>query len=426
MHFIKSAAISYTITAILITSQLQAQQVFTLDSARQAAQQHYPFITQKMLAQEFANTSNGATAKNFLPQLSLLAQATWQSTVTQVPARIPGFAIEPLSKDQYRAVVDLNQLIYDGGYTRSQQQINNLEAGIREKEIELTEFQLMEQVDNLYFALLLQEQQLQQTASLLKDIDIGITQMEGRVKNGTALRSNLAVLQAERLSVQQRTISLQEHKNGVLEAMSALTGRRLDTGTIFIVPAAPQNTTAGSTARPELQLLESRDDAIVARQRLIDIGSRPRISLFANGGYGRPGLDMLKNDFAPFVTTGVRLHWNISNLYTQKEQRNLIDINRREIAAQKDAFVLNNNAQLAQQNGIIRSLQNQMQLDEEIVALRLQVKEASKAQLTHGVITSADYLREVHEADRAELMLLLHKLQLLQAQINYEHLTGKY
>jgi len=57
--------------------------------------------------------------------------------------------------------------------------------------------------------------------------------------------------------------------------------------------------------------------------------------------------------------------------------------------------------------------------------LKQQVKEAAKAQLENGVITANDYLREVNAEDQARQSRITHQLQLLQAQINYQTISGK-
>jgi outer membrane protein TolC len=177
--------------------------------------------------------------------------------------------------------------------------------------------------------------------------------------------------------------------------------------------------------RPELNLYKLQDSLYRQQDRVIDSRLRPKVSLFANGGYGKPGLNMMKNEFAPFVTTGLRINWNIGGLYTQKKDRELNDIYRQEVLVQQENFLLNTQAQLIQQQSVIRKLQRTMQTDLQIIDLKKQVKESAKAQLDNGVITASDYLREVHAEDQARQNLTLHRLQLLHATIQYQTIAGK-
>src|SRR5690606_33373966 len=152
--------------------------------------------------------------------------------------------------------------------------------------------------------------------------------------------------------------------------------------------------------------------------------NRPRTSLFVQGGYGRPGLNMLKNEFDLFYVAGVRLNWSLGSLYTTKKEREILEVNQRLVNVQKDMFMLNTNTALQQQKAELDKLNELIQTDQEIITIRTQVKEAANAQLTNGVITASDFLREVNAEDQARLALITHQLQLLQAQINYRTLSG--
>jgi hypothetical protein len=94
------------------------------------------------------------------------------------------------------------------------------------------------------------------------------------------------------------------------------------------------------------------------------------------------------------------------------------------VDVQKDLFLLNTNTQLKQQQAELDKLQQLVQSDQQIIGIRTQVKEAANAQLSNGVITANDYLKEVNAEDQARQSLIAHQLQLIQAQINYRTLSG--
>ena len=134
---------------------------------------------------------------------------------------------------------------------------------------------------------------------------------------------------------------------------------------------------------------------------------------------------LAKNDFAFFYTTGVRLSWSFGGLYTRKNEKKILELNQKTIDIQKDVFLLNTNTQLKQQQSEIDKLQKLVSTDQEIIDLRIKVKEAAKAQLENGVITANDYLREVNAEDQARQSLITHQVQLIQAQINYQTISGQ-
>lgn len=383
-----------------VMARAQSVEKMTLENAQQWAAEHYPLLKKKSLSRASLLAANDNLGKNFLPQINLNAQASWQSDVTAVPARIPipGLEFETVSKDQYRAVADVSQLLYDGGSTRVQKDLNELKALLSEEEVNVGLQMLKEQMNGLYLNALLLGEQRKLNALIAADLDAGLKKVEAQVENGTAFRSNLALLQSEKLKILQRDMELQEEITGLMETMALLTGKEINPEAELLMPATAATLTAiTEISRPELALYKLQDSLYEQQDRAIDSRLRPKISLFANGGYGKPGLNMMKNEFAPFVTTGLRVNWNIGGLYTQKKDRELNDIYRQEVQVQQENFLLNTQAQLVQQQAAIRKLQRSMQTDLQIIALKKQVKESAKAQLDNGVITASDYLREVQD-----------------------------
>jgi outer membrane protein TolC len=406
--------------------QAQEIQVLSLEQAQQWAAENFPLLKKKSLARQSLLAANNNLDKNFLPQVNVQAQATWQSEVTEVPIRIPGLQFEALSKDQYRAVADVSQLLYDGGATRLQKDLNAIKALLMEEEVNVGMQMLKEKINHLYLNALLLNEQRKLQALVMADLDAGLKKVAAQVENGTAFRSNLALLQSEKLKVQQRDAEIFEEKQGLMATLSLLTGKQLHSETDLLMPGeevVEQNNLALS--RPELQLYQLQDSLTLQQERMIDTRLKPRLSLFANGGYGRPGLDMLKNEFSPFVTTGIRIQWNIGALYTQKKERELNEIARQGIQAEQENFIIQTQTQLVQQLAAISKYKRTIETDNQIIALKTQVKESAKAQLDNGVITASDYLREVHAEDQARQSLTLHQIQLIQATIQYQTISGK-
>jgi outer membrane protein TolC len=300
-----------------------------------------------------------------------------------------------------------------------------LQVLLKEEEVNIGLHQIKERIINHYLGVLLLDEQRKQTALVMSDLEAGIAKVEAQVKNGTAFRSSLALLQSEKLKTSQRDMELQNDREGLLSVLSLYAGKTLPANATLIKPTTPILFSENDITRPEMHFYSLQDSLTKQQALLIDGRLKPRISLFANGGYGKPGLNMLKNEFAPFVTTGIRLNWNISGFYTNKNEKDLSEITRQDIAAQQENFLLNTKSQLRQQQSNIIKLKQLLATDDEIIALKTQVKEASKAQLENGVITASDYLREVNAEDQVRQTKILHDLQLLQAMLNYSTIAGK-
>lgn len=416
----------FLLAVLLLPAGLFAQslQKITLTEAYELSQKNYPAVKQKDLVKQTAAISLENLQKGFLPQFSLSGQATYQSDVTKVPFSLPGLTIESPSKDQYKLVADVSQLIYDGGMTKEQKALQQLNATVEDQKVEVELYKLKERINQLYLSILYLDEQLKQVDLVKTDIQIGIKRVEAQVQNGVAFKSNLNMLKAELLKTEQRAIEVKSSKKGLLDALSLFIGRELAAQVQLEKPVSA-GIVANEIARPELKLYSEQQKFIGQQEKLITAKNLPRASLFAQGGYGRPGLNMLLNEFDFFYIGGLRLNWSLGGLYTKKKEKEQVTINKKMVEVQKEAFLLNTSSQLKQQQAEIDKLQQLLVSDNEIISLRKSVTEAAKAQLENGVITANDFLKEVNAEDQARQTLITHQVQLLQAQINYQTILGK-
>lgn len=416
----------FLLAVLLLPAGLFAQslQKISLTEAYELSQKNYPAVKQKDLVKQTAAISVENLQKGFLPQFSLSGQATYQSDVTKVPFSLPGLTIESPSKDQYKLVADVSQLIYDGGMTKEQKALQQLNATVEDQKVEVELYKLKERINQLYLSILYLDEQLKQVELVKTDIQTGIKRVEAQVQNGVAFKSNLNMLKAELLKTEQRAIEVKASKKGLLDALSLFIGRELAAQVQLEKPVSA-GIVANEIARPELKLYSEQQKFIGQQEKLITAKNLPRASLFAQGGYGRPGLNMLLNEFDFFYIGGLRLNWSLGGLYTKKKEKEQVTINKKMVEVQKETFLLNTSSQLKQQQAEIDKLQQLLVSDNEIISLRKSVTEAAKAQLENGVITANDFLKEVNAEDQARQTLITHQVQLLQAQINYQTILGK-
>jgi outer membrane protein TolC len=398
-------------------------QSITLEQAYVKSRNNYPLIKQKDLIRQTAGLNINNLNKGFLPQLSINGQASYQSDVTKVDISVPGITINAPDKDQYKITADINQLVYDGGLTKQQKTLQELNANINDQQVEVELYKLKDRINQLYLGILLLEEQIKQVDLVKADIQTGIKKVEAQVQNGVAFRSNLNILKAEMIKNDQRIIELRSGRKALLETLGLFMGEEINDHVELIVPETvvpPLN-----ILRPELTLYDNQLTALTQQNKLIHARNLPKTSLFVQGGYGRPGLNLLKNEFDLFYIGGVRFNWALGGLYTSKNDKRLVKLNQDIINTQKETFLLNTNTEIKKQQNEIQKLDELISTDNEIIDLRKSVTESSKAQLENGVITSSDYLREVNAEDQSRQNLILHQVQLIQAKINYKTITGQ-
>lgn len=408
-----------------VLSHSQGLKTLTLEQANKLAAANYPLIKQRALIKQTAGLTIENLQKGYLPQVSINGQATYQSEVASIPIKIPNVNIEAPAKDQYRVTTDVSQLIYDGGAIKQQKRLQELNAVVEDQKIDVELQRLRERINELFLGVLLIDGQLKQVNLSDTDINAGIKRVEAQVKYGTALRSNLAVLKAESLKNEQRRIELRSSRNNLLDIMGLFLNQPVSYNAVLIKPDVTLPFYDLSIERSELRLFQLQDSLVNHQKVFISIKNRPKISLFGQGGYGRPGLNMLTSNFGFFAIGGIRFTLPLNNLYTSRNEKELVNISRRNIGIQKENFLLNTNTTLKQELNETKKLEDLVKVDEQIIKLREEVITASDSQLQNGVITASDYIREVNAADVARQNLVLHQLQLLQSRISYLTTLGK-
>lgn len=406
---------------LLATGALQAQSL-TIETCYALAAENYPLVKQRELLTKSNEYTLQNLSKGYLPQLTIAGQATYQSEVTQVPISLPGMNIPTLSKDQYKFYGEVNQTLFDGGVIKQQKltQQSNLEVEQQKLEVEL--YKIKERVNQLFFGILLVDEQIRQTELLKQDINLGLKKTEAAITNGTAFKSSADVLKAELLNADQRTTELKAGRIAYAEMLGLFINRSLDATVTLEKPKAL--VVSSEINRPEITLYESQNKTIDAQYKMLTARNLPKLNLFVQGGYGRPALNMLSNDFEAYYIGGVRLNWSLSGLYTLRKDKALLDLNRKTIAVQKETFLFNTNYTLRQQSAEVNKYSELLTSDNDIIALRASVKQTASVQLENGVITSNDYLREVSAEDKARQNKIVHEIQLLMAQYARQTTTG--
>ena len=394
----------------------------TIEECYTMAREHYPLARQRDLIRQSEAYSLENASKGNLPQVSIYGQATYQSDVPHIPFDIPGQDVPLIPKDQYKLYGEVTQVIYDGGSTGMEKQGQEASALAEQQKIEIELYKLKERINQLFFGVLLINEQLKQTELLQKDIKLGIAKIQAAIDNGTALKSSTAVLQVEMLKSNQRIVELESTRNAYLEMMGLMINQSLDENTELIKPAAVSQDE--EINRPEMAYYDYQRTYLSLQNDMLNVRNRPKVNLFLQGGIGRPGLNIFDDQVAGYYMGGLRVYWPLTSFYSFKNDQAIININTQGIDLQEETFLFNTRLQVRQQNNEILKLEELLLTDDEIVALRTTIKNTALSQLENGVITTNDYLREVNAEDSARQSKTLHEIQLRMAQYNLLTTTG--
>ena len=355
----------------------------------------------------------------------MAGQATWQSTATRIPITLPGIDLPEISKDQYRLFAEAVQPLTGLLTVRDNVRLAQADAEAERSQVDVEMHGLKARVNSLFFGILALDEQVRLAGLLSDDLRAGISRADTAAKHGVAVRSTSDALRAELLTAEQRITELQSTRHTYVSMLALLTGRELTNEVRLERPTELLAVAGQEIRRPELSLFAAQQTAIGLRRRLLTDVNLPHVSLFVQGGYGRPGLNMLDNDFKPYALGGVRLSWNIAGLYTYRKQRRLLDLNARAVDVQRDAFLLETRMTLNRQQTEIDKLRRLIASDAEIIRLRERVKESARNQLQFGTATANDYIQYTNAEHRARLSMALHELQLLWEVYNHRTTLGQ-
>lgn len=412
----------------MLASVAQAQ---TLEECQQAAEKNYPVIKQYGLIAQTTELTVKNIQKGWLPQITASAQATYQSDVVSWPENMQrmyqqmGLDMKGLTKDQYKIGVDLQQIIYDGGAIGSQHSIARQEGKVQKAQTEANLYQVRKRVNEMYFSLLLLDEQIRLNDDVKALLLSSEKKLAAMVKGGTAATSDFDNVKAERLSVAQQNESLKSQRQMLQRMLSVFCGMEVSNPE---KPAAVE-TSASANNRPEIRLFDNQLKLAEVQEKALDTKLRPTLGLYAQGYYGYPGLnmfeDMISRKWSLNGIVGIKLSWNIGALYTHKNDKAKLKAQRELIENAREVFLFNNNLEQIQQTENVNRYRTMMQGDDEIIALRTNVRKAAESKLAHGIIDVNSLLREINNENAAKTQQAIHEIDMLKEMYNLKYTNNE-
>ena len=404
----------------------------TLDECQQAAEKNYPLIRQYGLIEKTTELTVANIQKGWLPQGSAQAQATYQSDVTAWPDEMKmmmngmGIDMKGLTKDQYRVGIDVQQTIYDGGVIGSQKAIAREQGKVQAAQNEVNIYHVRKRVNEMYFSLLLIDEQIKLNVDLQTLLAGNESKLESMTKHGTAAESDLQNVKAERLNVVQKATELASQRQMLQRMLSTFCGMEVKEVRKPVLSVAEVLQQTGR--RPELKALDAQIDLLNAQERALNAALIPKVGVFAQGFYGYPGLnmfeDMMHRKWSLNGIVGARVTWNIGALYTRKNDKAKLQLQRDMTENSREVFLFNNNLEQIQQNENMARYRQLMAHDGEIIALRQAVRKAAESKLAHGIIDVNDLVREINQENVARVQQSVHEIEMLKEIYDNKYTTN--
>ena len=422
----KKKIISFAL--IMMVTAIQAQ---TLEECQLAAEKNYPMIKQYDLISQTTQLTVRNIQKGWLPQIAIAAQATYQSDVTSWPESMKGtfqqlgINMKGLSKDQYKVGIDLQQTIYDGGTISSLRSVARQEEKVQKAQVETNLYQVRKRVNEMYFSLLLLNEQIKLNDDVKALLLSSEKKLANMLKGGTIATSDFENIRAERLSVEQQNESLKSQQQMLQHLLSTFCGIKVSN----VQKPAPFETTISTNKRPEMLLFDYQLQLSSIKEKALNSQVRPKLGIFAQGFYGYPGLnmfeDMMNRKWSLNGMVGVKLSWNIGALYSLKNDKAKLRLQREMTENAREIFLFNNQLEEIQQNENIKRYHTMKQTDDEIIMLRTNIRKAAESKLSHGIIDINNLLREINNENAAKIQQTIHDIEMLKEMYNLKYTNNE-
>jgi outer membrane protein TolC len=407
--------------SILSPAQIK---IITIERCYELARLNYPLIKKHDLISRSSNYSIENAGRLYLPQFSISGQASYQSQTLSFPAALggPGILLPAISKDQYKIQAEVDQTIYDGGMIKNQQELIRVNTASEQQNLEVNLYAIRDRITQLYFSILLMDEQKAQNDIKKNNFQSAADQEIAAYQNGTALKSNVDEFQAEIANTEMTNIELKSNRKAYTDMLSVFTGLNINGETELLMP--PQQLTDPIIRRPELSLFDLEKNMFNVQEKQLKTDYMPKLNAFIQAAYGRPTLNFIENEFGSWWIGGIRLFWNLGSLYSLKNNRNNLRINKEYLDIDKETFIYNTNLSLSRQNEEVLKYAALLRQDDTVISLRTSVASTARSQLDNGVITVHDYISKINEENLARQTKILHSIQLIQAQYQYKNTSG--
>jgi len=399
------------------------QQSVDLQQCRLWARENFPKLKQAELFQSMVNLKNENLKTNYLPQIDLKGQATYQSEVVEINIPIPGFEFDALSKDQYKVYLDVKQTIWDGGITKGQKNLElaGLETDVQRIELEV--YQVYKLVDSYFFNGLMLDKNRQVLKAQMELLQSQVERIKNANTFGAARQKDLLKLEAEMLQLNQKLVELQSTKRSILKVLGVITGKEIAETDQFQQPVVSK-ASENEFLRPEMKLFDLQQNQLSVSNQLLKSGRNPMFYGFGQAGYGKPGLNMLNNEFSPYYIVGVGLSWRVTDWNSTRRKLQMNDEQNKNVTIFKTDFQQKQQMQLVDAEEQINKISQLIQSDEALLGIRKAIAVTAASELENGSITSTDYLVDLNAQTVAEINSEIHKIQLIQATVNYNSILG--
>lgn len=410
---------------ISLTAASQVSNIVTLQKCWESAENYHALQKEKGFLNKVIELKLENIQSAWLPKVDVFAQVSYQSDVITIDPgiSIPGLSFPTQKKDQYKLGLDLQQVIYDGGMTRAKKQVES--AGFRAQQagLEISIYKLREMVTQVFFGIAINNGNIKILELFHSELLQRMKVVQTGIENGVAQESALWQLEIEELKLKQKILEINHLNKNLIENLAEMTGMDLAEDTELILPDS-MPVTEIAVNRKEYEWFDLTKAGFQETENLFTASRRPKLAAFAQAGYGRPGLNMLSEEFDTYYMIGVRLGWTLTDWNQSRREKQILGLQQQVIDSRRESFDQSLRISLNNELSAIARLRETIANFNKMIELHEKLLQVYTSKLDKGTIQPVDYLVEFNALLEARIQLEIHEIKLIQAQINYYVFSG--
>lgn len=432
--------------SLLLATPILAQEQINLDQCIEIALRNNPALRIKATDLRIAGEETGQSGKDFLPSLGFSGSYRRQSTVPQIefPAISSPFGGAPISLfpsnglqlgslDTYDFKLTVQQPLFTGFRLKNRKHAAEAQEKGKQHDLARAKSELIFNVEKAYANVLKAQKLLKIAKTGSEQVDAHLQDVQNYVAQGMARKAELL---AAKVKAAEAELAVVRAENGVRLAVAALEnilGSDLKNNTNFAdvdLAVSPQAEieTSVQLALNNREEIKSLNLSLQAANTAVKIvrGSRlPAMSAFASYGYGRPGLNFIKNEWMDYWIVGVGVNWELWNWGKTKSKIEQAKLTTNSVV---DALQQARRAIKLQVTQACLSLQEakkRMQLSAEIEKQAAESFRVTEENYKQGQATNAEYLDAQLELTRARLQKAEAEIDYFIGYANWKRAVGK-
>ncbi len=409
----------------MLSAGMFGQEAITLFECQKMAREHAPRLGDLEVIQEMGETKIDQVSTTWYPSLDLNGKLSYQSDVVEVTLTDPDIPVEfpQVPHDQYGLNLDIIQNIYDGGISRGKKTLEEAVMAADLQQVEVDLYRLKGRVNQYYFAVLVLQENRRNLEIHLQNLEARYETVQTAVTHGTMLETEMHVLEVEKLKLKKSMIELDSRKKSHMGALRVLCGEGMDENAILENPQF-ESFESGSMNRPELKLFDLKHKSMEAGKELVGKKRMPVLYAFGQTGYGKPGYNMMSENWDHYYMLGAGLKWKIWDWNTTSREKQLIGYQQQILQTQRASFDKELESLMVQEEASMEQYTLTMEMDQQVLELQNKISEQAAVQLENGTMTATNYITELNKESLARITLATHQVMLMQSKANYLTIQG--